>query len=120
MRISDWSSDVCSSDLEGWQTMALLECARRHTEDMLGTTVEIGEHAIAIEEELHQPNLDGMIRIGTGATSGRQPRAAITALLCTALRPRLRARDHATWAVMPSGPTVWPGTRTHISCRPRR
>src|SRR3546814_12397313 len=50
---------------EGWQTMALLECARRHTEDMLGTTVEIGEQAIAIEEELHQPNLAGMIRIGT-------------------------------------------------------
>src|SRR3546814_18597780 len=71
--------------------MALLECARRHTEDMLGTTVEIGEHAIAIEEELHQPNLAGMIRIGTGASSGRQPRAAITSLLWTALRPRLRS-----------------------------
>src|SRR3546814_7846021 len=25
---------------EGWQTMALLECARRHTEDMLGRSEE--------------------------------------------------------------------------------
>src|SRR3546814_397742 len=78
---------------EGWQTMVVVEGARRHTEVMLGTTVEIGEHAIAIEEELHQPNLAGMIRIGTGASSGRQPRAAITSLLWTALRPRLRSSD---------------------------
>src|SRR3546814_13218972 len=70
---------------EGWQTMALLECARRPTADMLGTTVEIGAHAIAIEENLHQPNPAGLIRFGTGASSGRPPRAATTTLLWTDL-----------------------------------
>src|SRR3546814_2269042 len=33
MRISDWSSDVCSSDLENWraQTLALPTCPRYHS-----------------------------------------------------------------------------------------
>src|SRR3546814_13002308 len=45
---------------EGWQTMALLECARRHTEAMLGTPVEIGEHASEIDEEVIKPTLAGI------------------------------------------------------------
>src|SRR3546814_8853617 len=30
MRISEWSSDVCSSDLEGWKACDLRQCAPLH------------------------------------------------------------------------------------------
>jgi hypothetical protein len=56
-------------------------------------TVEFGEHAVAVEIELHQSNRAGVIRIGTGLSSGRQPHAAITSLLSTALRPRAQSSD---------------------------
>src|SRR3546814_5618274 len=39
MRISDWSSDVCSSDLDDWTTMAAVTAAIGYTVQIIGDDV---------------------------------------------------------------------------------
>src|SRR3546814_8202872 len=45
MRISDWSSDVCSSDLE-FDVLALAGLA----DDAFGFVLEVGDHLVEIDE----------------------------------------------------------------------
>src|SRR3546814_4340071 len=82
MRISDWSSDVCSSDLLQYGAAKLLDCARRpqpchigvqdrlhvhadllrHAPDLLGDMIEARRRRIG--ERTHQQRIE-LLRAGT-------------------------------------------------------
>src|SRR3546814_10458106 len=109
MRISDWSSDVCSSDLEGEAILKL----RRH-----GLMLEVDEHRIG-RRNLHQPVdrrlrqdhwedavLDGIarknVRIGrrdddADAKIAKRPRRMFTARPATEIVARdQRSEEHTS------------------------
>src|SRR3546814_565609 len=54
MRISDWSSDVCSSDLRGE-----IDCAAGVVEHRVGLGLEVVHEAEGLRRLLHQAALDG-------------------------------------------------------------
>src|SRR3546814_3018560 len=97
MRISDWSSDVCSSDLLQYGAAKLLDCARRpqpchigvqdrlhvhadllrHAPDLLGDMIEARRRRIG--ERTHQQRIE-LLRAGTQgerqiALPGKAPEA---------------------------------------------
>src|SRR3546814_8111844 len=90
MRISDWSSDVCSSDLGGaWITPGLIDC---HTHLVYG-----GERAREFELRLTGASYEQIARAGGGIryTVEQTRQASEEALYASAL-PRLRSEEHTS------------------------
>src|SRR3546814_4292162 len=66
MRISDWSSDVCSSDLRVGNRIALDRCTEpRLPENLSGARIDSFEVAIGIPDK-HEPTCGGERRRGEG------------------------------------------------------
>ena len=73
--------------------MPLLILPGSHAQQRGGGAVEVGEHTVTIEIQLHSQNLAGCSLIGSGCGNGRQPSRATTSLLSTGRLPRLRSSD---------------------------
>src|SRR3546814_19167674 len=74
MRISDWSSDVCSSDLAEWRT----DPARAGLGGCLG---DIGTHAFQLAEHVSGLAVESLSAELTTHVAGRRPDDDVAALL---------------------------------------
>src|SRR3546814_3844235 len=103
MRISDWSSDVCSSDLLGG---ALRQNAARHAEAVAGFPCRRQCGALSVEGVRRQPLRfhQGTERCQRAASAvearadagRRQPRRARRARICRKIFPAERSEEHTS------------------------
>src|SRR3546814_14093684 len=71
MRISDWSSDVCSSDLEGQVVIAMLVAGDETQSVLTATENGFGKRTSIVEYTRHGRGTKGMIAIQTSARNGK-------------------------------------------------
>src|SRR3546814_5082788 len=71
MRISDWSSDVCSSDLEGQVVIAMLVAGCETQSGLTTTENGFGKRTSIVEYTRQGLGTKGMIAIQTSARNGK-------------------------------------------------
>src|SRR3546814_7788515 len=114
MRISDWSSDVCSSDLATRDTEAGDGSERHGTCDGTEETLVLGDHILSPEIEATRAKT-GLARLLAGKGKiGLEARSTGRARRVTAGDPRRRRRPPALQE--PRGPR--PGPAAPRSARP--
>src|SRR3546814_1057586 len=87
MRISDWSSDVCSSDLVPHRTAGTFAHAAMHT------PVEVSDRAVAYADAIEA---DCLVAIGGGSTTGLGKAIALRTDLPQIVIPTTYAGSEAT------------------------
>src|SRR3546814_10421991 len=65
MRISDWSSDVCSYDLEAYPIEALAALVALVLDDRIGADVDQRRRQSAMDREIVRRDLDHRVEAGT-------------------------------------------------------